>query len=782
MARRHAGSPPLCADSLGRPLFSVGAGLGARAANSRRAAEMDSVAHGGGLFGWTVWQARLIRVDWLARTTIGHATFVIGVLTALASGAAASRLAGTVIAPGGDEPHYLVIAQSLWRDGDLKIENNHDRGDYRGTSLASSSPTISPAVSTAKSTRFTRSACRSSWRQSTDSAATGASSSALIAVRRVRGRADVALGRRENQRGGRGDIWLGGDRVDRAVSLQHLYRLSGNRRRTGRRGRVHAGDDSASQRSLWALALVGLCLRALPWLSTKYAPCPRRSSPSRSHGLFAPRTLGTFAPSAPPAPSAPAPSAPRHPRHLRGAAPSGLGARVGPRRAVFWPRSSAWFSFFYAYWGTPLPAAPYGDLVQTRVSNLVFGAPGLFFDQEYGVLPVRAGLHSRGHRSRCDVAGGCESRRLAVEATVAFLALTATVGAFRIWWGGTASPGRPLASGLLLLALPISVAAAAAPLGSAQRAAHHVLLWISVGIAATLMLARARSADQQRARWTSSLLECTGRRRGTMVAGADIHFSRSADGMAPLLDVAAGCRVAAFIISRWRTRTAGGAALAAATTLFAALLVLTFVMPLLPHDPPLPILEPRVALASRPSRQVRHGVAADRYLVTIHFISSRPRRCCRAPRFMSNPARASIPNPFAFSTTADSHCRRDAIRPMSYWTAGLSRSAPMSLQIGRDEPPWQTWQVQPQPGAHWSVDFDLPVDASFVGFRGGTDLERAMGRLTIKPVSVVDESARPMSPTCSRSGSTGASRRCSTTEIRLPRRQGCGCSEAARRG
>jgi hypothetical protein len=32
---------------------------------------------------------------------------------------------------GGDEPHYLVIAHSLLVDGDLKIENNHARGDYR---------------------------------------------------------------------------------------------------------------------------------------------------------------------------------------------------------------------------------------------------------------------------------------------------------------------------------------------------------------------------------------------------------------------------------------------------------------------------------------------------------------------------------------------------------------------------------------------------------------------------------------------------------------------------
>ena len=47
------------------------------------------------------------------------------------AGLAAQRLTGTALFPSGDEPHYLVIAQSLWRDGDLKIENNHQRGDYR---------------------------------------------------------------------------------------------------------------------------------------------------------------------------------------------------------------------------------------------------------------------------------------------------------------------------------------------------------------------------------------------------------------------------------------------------------------------------------------------------------------------------------------------------------------------------------------------------------------------------------------------------------------------------
>src|SRR6185503_17533026 len=30
----------------------------------------------------------------------------------------------------GDEPHYLLMAQSLWREGDLDLRDNYERGDW----------------------------------------------------------------------------------------------------------------------------------------------------------------------------------------------------------------------------------------------------------------------------------------------------------------------------------------------------------------------------------------------------------------------------------------------------------------------------------------------------------------------------------------------------------------------------------------------------------------------------------------------------------------------------
>ena len=72
----------------------------------------------------------LARVGWpwtpearQARLLLLAATFVV---SAVAGVRYASRLTAS-----GDEPHYLLMAQSLWREGDLDLRDNVEREDYR---------------------------------------------------------------------------------------------------------------------------------------------------------------------------------------------------------------------------------------------------------------------------------------------------------------------------------------------------------------------------------------------------------------------------------------------------------------------------------------------------------------------------------------------------------------------------------------------------------------------------------------------------------------------------
>ncbi|MEO8483160.1 MAG: hypothetical protein ABI634_13190 [Acidobacteriota bacterium] len=62
--------------------------------------------------------------DHLPRRQVISAALLTAVALMATAWAIAPRL------PGGDEPHYLIITQSLLEDGDLQIENNHQARDY----------------------------------------------------------------------------------------------------------------------------------------------------------------------------------------------------------------------------------------------------------------------------------------------------------------------------------------------------------------------------------------------------------------------------------------------------------------------------------------------------------------------------------------------------------------------------------------------------------------------------------------------------------------------------
>ena len=371
---------------------------------------------------WTWFQHRPPAWQWLPRTrwvqTIG-----IGVVTAAVCGGAAARLTGTILYPAGDEPHYLVIAQSLWRDGDFKIENNHARGDYReyfrqplephyltrgkdgeiysihpvGLSLLLAPVYALGGYRAVVAALIAMAACAAALAWRWVAGVTGSGAAATFA-------------------------WAAA-----ALSAPYLFNTF-----------TVYPEIAASLAVMIAMTtrqplVLGLACGSLPWLSTKYAPM--------SAILLATGLLSGWSPS------------------TWWLAPFRTVARAMlPYGAML----AAWFAFFWVIWGSPRPQAPYGAMVQTTPWNLVFGAPGLLFDQEYGLLPyapvyvlAATGLWVLWRR-------GGEPRAQAVRVALAFAALLGTVGAFRIWWGGSASPSRPLASGLPLLMLPIAAAFAEA--------------------------------------------------------------------------------------------------------------------------------------------------------------------------------------------------------------------------------------------------------------------------------------------------------------------------------
>ena len=671
---------------------------------------------------WTLWQSRLLAPRWLERWTLVRTTAVIWLATATLATVAASRLTGTLIFPSGDEPHYLVMAQSLWRDGDFKIENNHKRRDYgeyfrsdldphyltRGadSEIYSVHPIGLPvlmapvyalggypavvfvlilmgATAAAIAWWWTMGAVNTAGAATFAWAAIACSAPFLFNTFTVYPEIPGAL----------------------AVMIALVTSV-----------RTNPADPGVAR---WFG--VGIACAVLPWLSTKYAPM------SAALVLVAIGRLMARG------------SSPFVTRVLRNGADPRFWAVVGPYAVSL----TGWFAFFYAIWGIPLPMAPYGSLVQTSPLNLVFGAPGLFFDQEYGLLafaPVyllaATGLYKMWR-------SGGESRRLAIELVIVFGALVATVGAFRIWWGGTSAPARPLASGLLLLAVPIATAFRSAPQGSARRAGQHLLLWTGIGIGLTLALAQDGRLIGNGRDGTSSLLEYWSPRWELWTLAPTFVVREATVAWVHTLWWLAIASGAGWFLAKQRTTKPGLAALLAVATFTVALLIVSATFPLLPAGSP----KPRVDLG------------AQSRLATLDGFDARVRPAGVIYDPMRKVNAASVLAEVRLGVKPDQRVDSQPIRvihngrfSLPAGTYGIDvtfndqvpqRPTPFSLQVGRNGPPLQTWTLQPTAGETWHTSLWLALDAGFVGFRGPLEMERAIASITITPTTVVDVGARP---------------------------------------
>ncbi|MGQ0736105.1 MAG: hypothetical protein ACT4QD_20945 [Acidobacteriota bacterium] len=324
--------------------------------------------------------------------------------------------------PAGDEPHYLVITQSLLSDGDLRIQNNHDRGDYFAYSANPLFPDFlkrggdgeiysihAPGVSVLVLPAFwlagyagavmtlalicalgVAAMWRAAYLMTSDAAAAWAGTLAVAAsapwvVHSVSIFPDA----------------VGGAIV--AASAALLIRLGVSRSLEARPGLLMAA---------------GLLLGVLPWLHTRFAIL------SAALGLvLGARLLG---------------------RPDRWRALIAFGA--GPALLAL-----AWFSYFERIYGTVNPAVPYGGSQQNAWMWIGRGFTGLAVDQQFGLLAsAPAILYLVPSLWRFVQA----RPRLAGELLLTAVPYVALVASFGMWWGGWSAPARFLVP-VLPLAVPI---------------------------------------------------------------------------------------------------------------------------------------------------------------------------------------------------------------------------------------------------------------------------------------------------------------------------------------
>lgn len=383
--------------------------------------------------------------------------------------------------PNGDEPHYLVITQSLLKDGDLQIENNHTQRDYAEYFRGQLNPDFlrrgtngqiysvhAPGLAVVVAPAFALFGYHGVVIWLSLAAALG---SALL------WRASYLL------TGSVGAGWFGW--AAGALTVPFFFQsfavypdaLAGTLVLVA----VLPLLAPQPQMTVKRWVGVGFALAVLPWLHTRFAVLS---------GALALVLL------------------------LRLLQLPERRSRLVALFAVPLVSALAWFALFRAIYGTFNPLAPYGGDTQSTPANVLNGLPALLFDQQFGILPYApvygvclAGLFvlvRRRHRIGLEL--------LAIAVPYLFVA-----SMFQLWWAGTVSPARLAVPVLPLLALPGAWVWSDARRAS-TRAMAATLLTLSIGVTISLLVVDA----------------------GRLVYNLRDGFSLAAEQISPVVDVARG--------------------------------------------------------------------------------------------------------------------------------------------------------------------------------------------------------------------------------------------------
>lgn len=345
---------------------------------------------------------------------------------------------------GGDEPHYLIITESLIRDGDLKIENNHRQRDYRGFFSGELRPDFfergkNGEIYSIHAPGLPALSVPAYWLGGRVGVVAFIAFTAALTALAV---FDLAAGV-----AGTSAAWL--TWLATCLTVPFLpYAWLIFPEMPGALlvawGALWLWQPRERPASSWALR--GAALAVLPWLHTKFIVFLAIFSLG-----FALKLL-------------------RHPRRL-----VALGVPIALSTA-------AWLYSFYAIYGSVNPEAPYG--VYSRVYVLTryipHGLIGILFDQKFGLLfysPIYAAaawgafLLWRAHP------------RLALVVLVAAGAFVGSTARLYMFWGGSSAPARFLVPVLPCLA-PMLAMAFERVRAVGVRALLHIALAVSLVCAA----------------------------------------------------------------------------------------------------------------------------------------------------------------------------------------------------------------------------------------------------------------------------------------------------------
>jgi len=440
---------------------------------------------------WWIWAIAVGQIVWLSVTwfTEKHsvaaakgrqAPLLVFVASAAVFLASAWRLVPGPVYPGGDEPHYLVITQSLLLDHDLAIENNHARGDYR----AYYASPLKPDYRTMGRNRIIYSIHPIGISVIVAPAFAVAGYHGAVVFVVLLSACAMALQWHwlRNLTASSGAATVGWLAIASSAAFV-LHSFSIYPETAAALAVMIAVAWGWSKADPASLAIRSAALGALPWLGTKYAPMA-----AVLWLLIAARTWQTRSPestrSTPSTRVTWATRVTRVPRVTR--VTRDFLYLFGP----FAVSCGCWLAWFWWLWGTPSPTAPYGASHQMSFESLKAGFPGVFGDQEYGAVasaPALAlaaiGWWRLWKRDR-------EGRWLVAFTVLPLLSLAAITGAFALWWGGSAPPGRELVAALPLLGVPIAWLWKDTAARPAQRVLIETLILVGIVITATFVLAR----------------------------------------------------------------------------------------------------------------------------------------------------------------------------------------------------------------------------------------------------------------------------------------------------